>query len=114
MGAAHFSMALFKDADVELQQKYPDALWFALSSKGMTGGTLEAREMALVKMRREQGIVFMRQDEEFNGQIVWVGEAAVWQIVSAVLLSTLAVVLVYGLWILVTILLMMWVFKDGM
>ena len=77
MSAAHFSLALFKDADPELQAKYPDALWFALSSKGMTGNALEAREMALVKMRREHGIVFHRQKEEYNGQIVWVGEKAV-------------------------------------
>lgn len=77
MSVDRFGMMLFKDAQPELQRKYPNALWFAVSTKGMTGAALEQREMAFVKMRQQMQIVFTRQEEEFDGQIVWVGEKSV-------------------------------------
>lgn len=77
MGTDSFCLMLFKDADKELQRRYPNALWFALATKGMSSRSLEQLEAALVKMRRRRGISFTPQNEEFNGQLVWIGEASV-------------------------------------
>lgn len=69
-----FNLMLFKDADEKLQQRYPDALWFAIATKGISGNSFEQLEAALIKIRRGYGISFTPQNKEFNGQLVWVGK----------------------------------------
>ena len=77
MTANSFGVLTFEDADQKLQERYPDALWFVLSSDEMDVGAIEQRELFLVKMRRQNGISFARQTDKFDGQIVFVGTKAV-------------------------------------
>jgi hypothetical protein len=75
-----FGIVSAEDADSELQEQHPEALFFILSRKNLGSFVLfKQRELLMLNMHRQNNIQFERQDDEYLGQIVFVGKLAIFE-----------------------------------
>jgi len=80
MNNVAFGLMAYKDADSELQKQYPGALFFLLSRSNLNSFVLfDQRELLMLNMHRQNSIRFERQEDDYLGQVVFVGKLAIFE-----------------------------------
>jgi hypothetical protein len=75
-----FGIMSAEDADSELQEQHPEAMFFILSRKNLGSFVLfEQRELLMLNMHRQNNILFERQDDDYLGKTLFVGKLAIFE-----------------------------------